>query len=143
MLANRPDLTLKQLQRTRDLMNAHALDCLVKGYEQLIPTLLLPDPNDRHVLAAAIQASAKIIVTYNLKDFPAKIISQYEIEAQHPDVFISRLIDIAPSVVCSAIRKLRLGLKKPPLDAKAYLSILERQSLTQTVSKLNEFVWLI
>ena len=143
VLADRPDLKLKQLERTRDLMNAHALDCLVNGYERLIPSLVLPDPNDRHVLAAAIQASASIIVTYNLKDFPPKIISNYEIEAQHPDIFISHLLDIAPAVVCSAIRKLRTSLKKPPLDTKAYLNILERQSLPKTVGKLNELVGLV
>ena len=73
VLANRPDLTLNQLERTRDLMNMHVRDCLVTGHETLIPTLSLPDPNDHHVLAAAIFTSASIIVTYNLKDFPVQI----------------------------------------------------------------------
>lgn len=78
ILANRPDLTKEQLQRTRDLMNAHVRDCLVTGYESLIPALSLPDSNDRHVLAAAIRASASIIVTYNLKDFPSEWIDRYD-----------------------------------------------------------------
>ena len=143
VLANRPDLKLGQLERTRDLMNSHVLDCLVIGYEKLIPSLSLPDPDDRHVLAAAIKASASIIVTYNLKDFPAKVISKYKIEAQHPDEFISYLIDIAPGVVCSAIQRLRLSLKNPPISTDSYLSILEQQSLLKTVSKLKKFVWLI
>src|SRR5690349_1270660 len=52
VLSNRPDLMLNQLQRTRDLMNAHIRDCLIVGYEEIIPTLSLPDPNDHHVLAA-------------------------------------------------------------------------------------------
>jgi predicted nucleic acid-binding protein len=89
VLANRPDLTLAQLERTRDLMNAQVRDCLVTGHEKIIPALTLPDPNDRHVLAAAIRASASVIVTYNLKDFPSKAIAEFEIEAQHPDEFIS------------------------------------------------------
>ncbi len=50
----RPDLKPEQLERTRQLMNAHVRDCLVTGFEGLIPALTLPDPGDRHVLAAAI-----------------------------------------------------------------------------------------
>ena len=48
VLNKRPDLTLEQLTRTRDLMNSHVRDCLVTGYESLIPALQLPDPDDRH-----------------------------------------------------------------------------------------------
>ena len=54
--AARPDLTSAQLERTRDLMDAHVDDCLVEGYETLIPSLDLPDKDDRHVLVAAIRA---------------------------------------------------------------------------------------
>lgn len=55
VLEQRPDLRREQLERTRQLMNAHVRDCLVTGYEDLIPALSLPDPDDRHVLAAAIR----------------------------------------------------------------------------------------
>ena len=53
LLLNRPDLTRAQLERTRDLMDKNAPDALVTGYEDLIPSLSLPDEGDRHVLAAA------------------------------------------------------------------------------------------
>jgi hypothetical protein len=43
---------------------------LVSGYEARIPQLSLPDTDDRHVLAAAIEAGATVIVTFNLSDFP-------------------------------------------------------------------------
>ena len=59
VLKNRPDLTAEQLQRTRELMDANVRDCLVTGYESLIPSLELPDENDRHVLAAAIRAARR------------------------------------------------------------------------------------
>jgi predicted nucleic acid-binding protein len=143
VLADRPDLTRTQLNRTRNLMNMHVRDCLVSDYERIIPTLSLPDPNDCHVLAAAIKASASIIVTYNLKDFPTEIISKHEIEAQHPDEFIASLLDIASGVVCSAVKTLRSNLKNPSINTENYLNILEKQSLPRTVNKLREFVLLI
>ena len=50
LLQKRPDLTRDKLERTRMLMDQHAVDALVTGYEDLIPDLQLPDPGDRHVL---------------------------------------------------------------------------------------------
>jgi len=59
-------------------------DCLVVGYEPLIEALKLPDPGDRHVLAAAIRCSAQVIVTSSVKDFPALHLEPFNIEAQTP-----------------------------------------------------------
>jgi predicted nucleic acid-binding protein len=85
LLKKRPDLTRDKLERTRILMDQHAVDALVTGYEDLIPGLQLPDPDDRHVLAAAIRGHADVIVTINLRDFPSDTIGPFGIEAQHPD----------------------------------------------------------
>ena len=58
-------------------------NALVPGYEDLIEALTLPDPNDRHVLAAAIVARADVIVTCNLRHFPEAALDPYDMEAQH------------------------------------------------------------
>lgn len=84
VLENRLDLTREQLERTRQLMNAHVRDCLVTNYEDLIPVLTLPDPDDRHVLAAAIRSSADVIVTFNLGDFPPETLKKWGIEGATP-----------------------------------------------------------
>ncbi len=63
LLMNRSDLARAKLERTRQLMDKAAPDAPVRGYEHLIPGLVLPDPNDRHVLAAAIRAGTSVIVT--------------------------------------------------------------------------------
>ncbi len=80
LLKNRSDLKRERLESTRDLMNAAVPDCLVKDYEDLIPGLILPDPDDRHVLAAAIRSRADVIVTTNLKDFPIHTLKRYGVE---------------------------------------------------------------
>ena len=73
----------------------------------MIDTLTLPDPNDRHVLAAAIVGRCDVIVTQNLKDFPEAALAHFEIEAQHPDEFICNHLSFAPGVVCGTVRKVR------------------------------------
>ncbi len=140
VLASRADLTRERLERTRDLMNAHILDCLVTGYEDLIPAIQIPDENDRHVVAAAIRGRADVIVTFNLKDFPASVLSQYSLEAQHPDVFVQHLLDLNEPLVCTAIRAQRLNLKKPTVSAEELLSTFDAQGLKQTVSRLRPLV---
>jgi len=139
VVANRPDLSRNQLEKTRDKMNENILDCLVEGYESLLPGLTLPDPNDCHVLSAAIRSNSSVIVTYNLKDFPEKNISQYGIEAQHPDQFILHLIDLAPDVVCTAVKDHRTALKNPPKTVEEYFETLKKQRLTKSASRLSEF----
>jgi hypothetical protein len=67
LLRNRPELDEAKLQRTTTLINQAVPDCLVTGYGHLIDQLSLPDPNDRHVLAAAIRSGAQVIVTTNLR----------------------------------------------------------------------------
>ena len=137
VLSNRDDLSHKLLERTRDLMNSHVRDCLVEGYQAIIPTLSLPDQNDQHVLAAAIHAQCAVIVTYNLKDFPKKSLYKYGIDAQHPDEFIARLIDLSPEVVCATIKRHRLSLKSPPKTMSEYLKTLAKQSLNKTTKQLR------
>lgn len=143
VLKQRSDLKREPLERTRALMNAHVRDCLVAGYESLIPAIALPDPDDRHVLAAAIKSGADMIVTFNLKDYPDECLAPYGIEATHPDDFVNYQIDLAANVVCGAAKRHRQSLKSPPKTVAEYLESLERQGLTQTVSILKQYSELI
>jgi predicted nucleic acid-binding protein len=136
--ANRTDITWEKLIRVRDLMNSHVEESLVDGYEHLIPILDLPDPDDRHILAAAIIARADIIVTFNLKDFPANKLEQYSIEAIHPDDFIADLILLHPQAVANAVDCCRQRLRNPPKSGDEFLEILLRQGLTRSCSLLRQ-----
>ena len=143
LLRDRPDLKRGRLERRRDLMNAHVLDCLVTGYEALVEGLQLPDPNDRHVLAAAIRTKAHVIVTFNLRDFPAEALEPFGLDAQHPDQFIQHLIDLSPGKVCTAVKEQRAALRNPPRSVEELLRTFERNQLPETVSRLREYAELL
>jgi len=114
-------------------------DCLVENYEALIKGLTLPDPDDAHVLAAAIHASCDAIVTYNLKDFPKDYLAQFYIEILHPDEFLFHQFGLnTPGVVVSA-QRCRERLENPPKSADDYLDTLERQGLPKTVTELRNY----
>jgi hypothetical protein len=136
LLSNRSDLTREQLDRTSVLMDRAIPDGLVEDYENLVAGLDLPDPNDRHVLAAGIRCGASVIVTFNQRDFPSEILTSFGIEAQHPDEFVDNLFDLDPAAVIAAAQRQRAQLVNPPLDTDRYLEILLRQGLVQTTKAL-------
>lgn len=139
LLANRPDLSREQLERTRDCMNDAVPDCLVMGYEGLEAQLELPDPDDRHVLAAAILCNAGTIVTYNLKDFPTTTLAPLGITAQHPDEFIEHAFGISPAAVIAAVHDHRASLTHPPKTVDQLLDCYLKQRLATTVSLLRPY----
>lgn len=143
VLENRPDLTREKLDRTKALMNDAVLDCIVSGHMSLVPVLKLPDPDDRHVLAAAIHAGADAIVTFNLRDFPLDVCDEYNLEILHPDDFIRFQFDFDNAAVILAATHCRNRLKNPAKSATEYLETLAQQRLPATVSALTPFVTII
>jgi predicted nucleic acid-binding protein len=138
LLKNRPNATIAQFQKLRELINASVPDCLVTNFEDLIPSLQLPDLDDRHVFAAAIVAKADVMVTVNLRDFPAEVLAPHGLIAQHPDEFIADLIDLRPLRVIGSIETIRNRFKNPPFSFDEYMEILLRQGLPTTVSMLRQ-----
>ena len=126
------------LVRTRELVNKAVPDCLVIGYENLVEGLTLPDPNDRHVLAAAIRSGAQLIVTFNLKDFPDESLAPYGIEAKHPDEFILDQLGLAPAAIVNVLHEQAQALKNPKRTVPELLETLRGCGLVQSVAKFNE-----
>lgn len=139
LLKVRPDLTRERLLRVRALMEAHVGNALISGYERLIGRLNLPDPDDRHVLAAAIHGGAALILTANLRDFPRAVLAGHGIAAQHPDAFLFDQFTNNREAVLNAIRTLRLDLKNPPRTAAELLVKMERQNLAASAAALRLF----
>lgn len=136
LLENRKDITREQLDRVRLLMNNAIPDCVVTGYEHLIEVVELPDPNDRHVLAAAIHADVNVIVTVNGGDFPDEELVKHGIEKCPPDAFISRLLDEHSTTVIKALNRQRDRLANPKPSADQFLDALARQGLVRTAEML-------
>jgi PIN domain len=143
LLADRPDIHPTQIKRTRELIDRAVPDCLVRGYEPLIAGLQLPDPDDRHVLAAAICAQAGVIVTYNRRDFPTAALEPFGIELQHPDEFIRHLFDLSPAAVCQVVREQRASLVRPPVTIQELLATFHASGLASTVAALDDMQGLL
>jgi hypothetical protein len=134
---NRPDISDEKASRLRELMNAAVRDCLVTNYEALIPSLELPDPNDRHVLAAAIKIGAQVIVTRNLKDFPKDKLDLWDIKAKSPDVFVRDQIGIDPNAVWACVQQIVDSRTRQPVTADDVLRELARSGLVGSVAALQ------
>ncbi|MDB5975057.1 MAG: hypothetical protein JWR07_1817 [Nevskia sp.] len=140
----RADQERLRLDRRRALMDAAVPDCLVEGYEFLEPTLALPDPHDRHVLAAAIYSKAAVIVTYNLNDFPAEMLARHGVEAQHPDDFFRHAASLDLHDVIEAVRKTRQRRRNPTYTVHDMLAEMRTAwGLTTTADMLAEFAELM
>lgn len=143
LLKQRPELDPVALARTRQMMNDAVPDCLISGYASFVDSLELPDPDDRHVLAAAIVGHADAIVTFNLKDFPESVVGAHGIEVLHPDDFITLQYDLDRVGTLTAVKAERARLKNPPRTAIEYLGRLEAIGLPQTALTLREAIGLI
>jgi len=136
--ADYPDITEEDLQRIRSLMDEALPGALVTGYEDRVEDLSLPDPSDRHVLAAAIRAGADYIVTSNTRDFPAPKLGAWDVEAVGPDEFVSELFDEVPDRIIEVARAHRRSLTRPSKTSKEYLGLLRNCGLEKTARLLKK-----
>jgi hypothetical protein len=138
LLENRPDIDAARLDRLKNMMNSKFPDSEVTGYEPLIDALRLPDPKDRHVLAAAIVCNADAIVTFNVGDFPSASLSPYQVEAVDTDDFALSQIELSPSAITAA-KNCRANLTRNPKTADEFADTLERSGLPQTAAELRKY----
>jgi predicted nucleic acid-binding protein len=140
ILRTRPRTTPEQLERTRELMNAAVPDCRITGYQDLIQSIQLPDPDDRHVVAAAIRAGAQSVVTANIQDFPAVALAPYDLEALSPDEFVMDMLDLDPARIIQILHEQAAALRNPPRTVLDVLSSLRRSGLNESVAKIHELL---
>jgi predicted nucleic acid-binding protein len=90
--------TPEQAARRESVLRQHFPESLVEGYGPLMAAMT-NEPKDRHVLASAVASGAKLIVTYNARDFPKESLEPYDIERQGPSTFLMGLYDLEPGIV--------------------------------------------
>ncbi|HVU60207.1 MAG TPA: PIN domain-containing protein [Mycobacteriales bacterium] len=120
------DIPEERIQRRLDAMNSAFDDASVSGWQAVTAGLDLPDPDDRHVLAAAIAGGGQAIVTFNLKHFPDHALMPSGVEARHPDEFLLDQLDLRPSVALEVMQQQAADMAHPPSDLAGLLSRLER-----------------
>jgi predicted nucleic acid-binding protein len=142
--ADRPDLE-GRLGTRRDSMRDAVPDWEVPevAWKALATSLRLPDPDDVHVLAAAIAAHADCIVTSNTRDFPSESTSPYGIEVVDPDTFLVNQWDLDPFVAIAAFKRMRARRQKPESSAADFADALERSGLVVTAERLRSAIELI
>ncbi|MFY1695653.1 PIN domain-containing protein [Solwaraspora sp. WMMA2101] len=133
----RPDLDDARLARTRRLMGTAVRDWKITGYEPLVDSLKLPDPDDRHVLAAAIRARAQLTVTANLRHFPADELTGWDIGPKSPDEFVRDQISLDRSTVHAAVQQIADSWRNPPGSFDDVLDRLERSGLAVSAAELR------
>ena len=129
----------------RDAMRNAAPDWEVpdRAWMRIAQCLQLPDPDDVHVLAAAVAGHADCIVTANLKHFPEDALAPFGIQVIHPDEFLIAQMDLDPLCVLAAFKEQRARLKNPAYTASAFADALERNALVLTAQRLREAAALI
>jgi predicted nucleic acid-binding protein len=134
---NLPDISAEQASRLRERMNAAVRDCLVLGYEPLIEVLDLPDPDDRHVLAAAVKVNAQLIVTWNRKHFPQEKLARWGVRAKSPDDFVRDTMGIDSQAVWACVQQIVDSRTRRPVTAEDVLGELERDGLVASVAAMR------
>lgn len=140
----RPDLA-GRLDYRRDQMREAVPDWEVteEAWRATVGGLSLPDPNDIHVLAAALAGHADCIVTANVRDFPAKVVKPLGIEIIHPDQFVVAQWDQDQLVAVAAFKRMRARWKKPQTTTEDFAAALERGGMPATAQRLREAAELI
>lgn len=136
----RKGLDLREAEKRIAVVNSAFPDAMVKNYENLIPTLILPDQKDRHVVAAAIKSNSNCIVTNNFKDFPKNILENFEIAVISADDFLVDIIDLNHEQAISAFKEMVLNRKNPKMDEFEILNQLRKCGLAKTADFLHSLI---
>jgi predicted nucleic acid-binding protein len=122
------DEAAKRAQHLVEQIRQHFDDAEVGGWEGLEGTYGLPDPDDEHLVAAAVVANAGAIITLNVRDLPPDRLPR-GLQVLSPKEFAANTVSLDPDRACAAVaaiakRSGRLGRVQTEEDI---LEILDRR----------------
>jgi len=133
-----PAIPLERLLTTRQLMNEALPTAMVCEYQNHISVVNLPDPKDRHVVAAGIAAGASVILTWNLRHFPLTVLKKFGLRRETPDAFLSGLYDEVPDFMIVSLANARRNLTKTRASALDFIDILKDQGLVRLARRAQK-----
>jgi hypothetical protein len=131
LVADVPRIPVERLRITEALMNEALPNATVTGYRAHLEAITLPDPDDRHVVAAGIAAGASNIITWNMRDFPESELKKHGLIRQTPDAFLCDLHGRAPDLILASLANARRNLSKTHVSAQDFVKILKGQGLSR------------
>jgi PIN domain-containing protein len=137
LAADAPAIPFERLQATRRLMNDVLPAATISGYEAYIPTVNLPDPGDRHVVAAGVAADASVILTWNLQDFPVRELKKFGLRRETPDAFLAGLYDKVPDLTVGSLANARRNLSTSRMSPADFIDILNNQKLSRLATRMQ------
>ena len=100
--------------------------------------LSLPDPDDTHVLAAAIDGGADELLTLNLKDFPTRTLSGEGIIRRDPDGFLLEGFHANPSAMIALVDGVLARAAAHGIDTSNRRALLKRARLPRLAKALDQ-----
>lgn len=122
----RPDIPVQRLDRLKAIMIEAFPRAMVEP--ALLAPLGLPDPADEHVIAVVVASSADLLVTHNLRDFPAQTVARVtSARAISPDELLLTLLAEDEAAVRLVVDDLAAGLRNPPMPPERLIEGLRAQ----------------
>lgn len=124
-----PEKAARRVRTMRDSFPG----ALVTGYRDLEGALQC-DPEDRHVLAAAVRGNAALLVTFNVTDFPSCSTDDFDLVVDTPDEFLLDQLGLFPDIVVACLRQQVHDYRHPTMTWEALLERLERAGVPRFVA---------
>ena len=119
-------------------LTARFPDALVAVDPATVETVHLPDPDDDHVLAAAIDGKADELLTLNLRDFPTNALAAHGVVRRHPDEFLLEAFHADPDDVAALVREALARAEAVGIDTSNRRALLKRARLPRFAKALDQ-----
>lgn len=135
-----PEITVDRIAKRFAAMDEAFEDAQIRGWERFEKRVILPDPDDRHVVAAALRGEANAIVTTNVRDYPADAVRPLSIEVVHPDEFLLDQLERAPRVVLEILREQAEHARNPHMPLIDLMARLDRSGVPDFADEVRRLI---